>query len=290
MTSSGQVFDLGYQPYDGDRLGRPATRSAIMRDGLRRVAGLRRKARRKILPWSLAAIAILPAVVFLALSVIIGEALDTEDFFGPVQYFSFNAFFTLIFVAFASAELMVPDRIYGTLQVYASRPLSTVDYLVARSGALVAVVLGFLFIPQLLLWLGEAAVSSDGFLSYLVDHLDVLWKAALASLVYMAASAPIALLVAALAAKASYSAGIFLGGIFIANGLSAGLVDADFPVFGLLSVGDHPGYVTDWIFDTSSETWIPERAGFDAWVSLAVIAVVAVACGFLLLRRYRRLM
>ena len=101
----------------------------MVRDGLRRVAGLRRKARRKILPWSLAAIAVLPAVVFLALSVIIGDALDTEDFFGPVQYFSFNAFFTLIFVAFASAELMVPDRIYGTLQVYASRPLSTVDYL-----------------------------------------------------------------------------------------------------------------------------------------------------------------
>lgn len=290
MTSSGQVFDLGYQPYDGDRLGRSGPRSAMGRDGLRRVAGLRRKARRKILPWGLAAIAILPALVFLALSVIIGDALETDEFFGPVRYFIFNSFFTLIFVAFAAGELMVPDRIYGTLQVYASRPLSVVDYLVARSGALAAVTLGFLFIPQLFLLFGQAAVSSDGFLSYLVDHLDVLWKSAAASVVYMASAAPLALLVAALAAKTSYAAGIFLGSVFIASGVSEGLVNADFPVFGLLSIGDHPGYVADWIFDTSSEEWVPEQAGFDAWISLAVIVVVAVACAFFIVRRYRRLM
>ncbi len=138
--------------------------------------------------------------------------------------------------------------------------------------------------------LGQAAVSSEGFFTDLLDRSDTLWKAAAASVVYIAAYAPLALFVAALAARTSFSAGIFVGGIFIGNAVSTALVDSDFPVFGLLAINHHPRYVTDWIFDQTSHRWIPQRAGFDPWVSIVVIVVVAVAAAYLVVRRYRRLM
>ena len=58
---TGAVFDLGYKPYEGQRLGRSGAIRTIIKDGVRRVLGLRRKARKKIYPWSMVGLAILPA-------------------------------------------------------------------------------------------------------------------------------------------------------------------------------------------------------------------------------------
>ncbi len=52
---------------------------------------------------------------------------------------------------------------------------------------------------------------------------------------------------------------------------------------------DHPRYVRDWIFGSDLGSYWPERAGFDPWLSLAVIVVVAVAGSAWVYRRYRRL-
>ena len=80
MSSEGTVYDLGYKPYDGENLGRAGSRRAIVWDGVRRVLGLRRRARTKILPWGLMTIALFPAIVFIGIGVIGGEAI-TDDFF-----------------------------------------------------------------------------------------------------------------------------------------------------------------------------------------------------------------
>ena len=106
---SGVVFDLGYQPYDGERFGRQGATRAVYRDGLRRVVGLRRKARRKILPALLAVVALAPAAFFVAFGLLTGDLIeDDENFFGAAEYFSFNATVTLLFVALAASELLLP--------------------------------------------------------------------------------------------------------------------------------------------------------------------------------------
>ena len=68
MTNRGVVYDLGYAPHEGPRLGRSGAIVATIKDGVRRVLGLRRRARKKILPWGLFAVAFLPAVAFIGLS------------------------------------------------------------------------------------------------------------------------------------------------------------------------------------------------------------------------------
>ena len=66
----------------------------------------------------------------------------------------------------------------------------------AWAASMAAVVFGFVWVPHLVLLIGRAWTSSDGFGDYLVGNLDVLWETALATLVYIAAYGAIAFLVA----------------------------------------------------------------------------------------------
>lgn len=286
--AEGVVFDLGYQRHEGPRLGRRGALRALVYDGLRRVFGLRRKLRRKVMPFLLVAIAVLPALFFVAIGVIAGEFDASATLFGHPEYFDLTGAIALVFCALAAAELLVPDRSAGTLAVYASRPLTTLDYLAGRAAALAAVVLGFLYLPHVVLFFGRAWVSPRGFGTHVVDNIEILWQTALGSAVYMVAFAAPAFLVAAFSSRIAVSAGVYLGVMTISGPTSRALVDAGFDPLGLTALQHHPGYVKDWIMGSSTRTWIPEDAGFDAWASLAVIAVATAAAFAVVVARYRR--
>lgn len=285
--AEGVVFDLGYKPHDGPRLGRSGARRALIKDGLRKVLGLRRKARRKVLPAILMSIAVMPALFFTAFAVVAGEFDVSETIFGHTDYFDLNGSMALIFVALASSELLIPDRIHGTMSVYASRPLTTPDYVAGRAGALAIVVFGFLWIPHLVLFIGRAWVSSQGLGSYVIDHSELLWQTALVSLIYFVAYTSIAFLVAAFSKRTAVAAGVYIG-IVMLSGATAALVDSGYKVFGLAAVLDHPGYVKDWILGGGTNDWIPYHAGMEPVMSLAVIVVLAVVAGLVVNGRYRR--
>ena len=286
--AEGVVFDLGYRPHEGERLGRSGARRALYKDGVRRVLGLRRKARRKVFPIALIGTALLPALFFVALGVITGEFDQAATLFDHPQYFDLTGSMALVFIALASGELLIPDRVHGTLQVYASRPLTTIDYLIGRAAALATVVIGFLWLPHVVLFLGRAWVSSEGFGSYVTAEAEVLLTTLLASVGYFAAFAPLAFAVASVSKRASLAAGVFLGIVTISGPTSAALVDAGFPSMGLFSLQHHPGYVKDWIMSSSTHSWIPERAGYEPILSVAVILTVAVASWLVVLFRQRR--
>lgn len=286
---TGVVFDLGYQPHDGPRLGRGAVLAAMLRDGLRRVLGLRRRARRKVLPWTLILLAMLPVTFFVAIGVVIGELAEDADLFGHARYFEMTGAIALVFIALACAELLVPDREHGTLAVYASRPLTTPDYLAGRAIAVTVLVTAFLYVPNLVLHLGRAWVGGEGFGTYLTGNMDVLWETALASLGYVAAFVPLGFAVAAYANRTAVAAGILIGVVTVSGPATAALVDTGFEPAALLALQHHPGYVKDWILGADVHRWIPERAGYEPVVSLAVMVAVALAAAALVTRRYRRL-
>lgn len=284
--AEGIVFDLGWRPHDGPRLGRAGARRALYRDGLRRVLGLRRRARRKVFPFAMLAIALLPALFFVAFGVIAGEFDQAATLFGHSQYFDLTGALVLIFTALASSELLVPDRVHGTLAIYASRPLTTADYVGMRAASLATVVFGFLWLPHVVLFLGRAWVN--GFGSYVTENAEILWQTALSSVVYFAAYAPLGFLVAAFSKRTSLAAGVFLGVVTISSAATRGLIEAGFDIMGIFAFQHHPGYVKDWIMDSSTHQWIPEDAGFDPSVSLLVIIVVALLAGFVVYARQRR--
>lgn len=294
---TGAVYDLGYVPYDGPRTGRRGAIQATVRDGVQRVLGIRRRPRKKILPWVLIALAITPAIVFVGFAFLSSNfSPDVESpFASHADYFTLVGTVVFLFVALAAPELLITDRTEGVLSIYSSRPLRADDYIWARAGGLVLVMLVFLLIPHALMYLGFAGLSSSGFADSLIDDLDKIPKILAAAAGYIAAYAPPALLIAAFAKRKAIAAGIFLAGIPILSGIGGALIEAtDVPGHrygGLLALAEHPSHVRDWIFGRGTgRDLTPALAGFDPWVSLAVILGVAVVSLGIVVFRYRRLM
>jgi ABC-2 type transport system permease protein len=287
--AEGAVFDLGYRTFEGERRGRSWVMRAVFRDGLRRVLGLRRRTRRKVLPVMLITTAVMPALFFVGMSVIAGQFDASVEFFGHAQYFGLTGTIALIFTALAAGELLVPDRSGGVLAVYASRPLTSDDYLVGRGAALAALVFSFMYLPHLVLFLGRAWVSEAGFLSTVSGNLDTLWQTAAASAVYLLAFAPPALVIAAYSKRSAISAGIVLGAFTVSNPIAEALANQEgLRFFSLLALPQHPGFVKDWIMGVDTNQWVPGTAGFGPVVSLAVIVGIALVSVAALVIRYRR--
>ncbi len=293
-TDQGAVFDLGYVPHDGPRLGRGAAIRATIRDGLRRVLGLRRRARKKVLPFLLIAISLLPAVGlvgFLFLSTTLTEAdLTDTPFASHANYFDIVAGPVLIFSALAAPALLISDREDGVLAVYSSRPLSAYDYLLARGAALAIVVGGFMVLPQTLLYIGFSSLGGEGFAANLLEGGGDYLRSLAASVFYALAYGMPALLVATFARRIGVATGAYLGLMFGAGVFSRVLVDAGNDWAAWLAIGDHPHVVRDWLFGRTTPTLIPVDAGLDSWASLLVIVVITLATGLITDRRYRGLL
>ncbi len=297
MTERGVVFDLGYTPHEGERNGRRGAIATMYRDGLYRVFGVHRRARKKIFPWLLVVFAILPAVVFVGFAFLMSTfAPEAESPFGShAEYFGITASVVLLFVALGAPELLIPDRREGVLAVYSSRPLRPDDYVGARAASLITVIAGFMLIPQILMYVGFAALSSDGFFKALGTNAEEIPKILAAAAVYALAYAPVGLLVSTIASRKAAATGIFFGIVLIGTALAAALVEATgvpgHRYAALLGIGEHPAHVSDWIFGrVGSSDLIVANNGFDPWISLAVILLVAGVSSAFVVWRYRRLM
>lgn len=292
---SGTVYDLGYVPHAGDRLGRSGAVRAIVADGLRRTMGIRRKARRKIFPWLMAGIAFIPALVFIGLAFFVETFTPGFDspFGSHADYFALAGVPTFVFAALAAPELLVGDRIDGVLAVYSSRPISPRDYVLARLGTLAVLVIAFTLIPQTIMYVGFAALSPDGFVSGLVDNLDQVWPIVATSTAFFAGWGTIAFLISVYTNRMTTARALFLGGLVGSIGLVTELArSAAFPgsrFAALAGFLDHPFTVRDAVFDVGGDTAI-RNADFAAWVAVPVLVALVALAIVLPIRRYRRLM
>ena len=291
------ILDRGYRNYRGPRTGRLGAMRAVVKEGYRRVLGLRRKAKRKLFPWALIALALGSAAVLVAIEWVSSSlpvSLDTSSLFPRYAgYFDFISYVALLFAAFTGPLLLVPDRTQGVLNVYFSRPLRVRDYLVAKGATFAAVILSFWLVPQLLTHLGYAALSPAGFLSYLRETTDILWKVPAAALVYFTLHASLAFVAASFAKRVGTAAAGFIA-VLLGLNLVAALFQETSSASGarwtsLLALEQHPRYVRDWIFDLESSITIPAQAGFGPEASLMVVIGLAVVSVLLVGRRYRRL-
>lgn len=291
------IVDRGYRHYEGIRTGRRGAMAAIVREGYRRVLGLRRKARRKVLPWFLIVLALLSVVILIAITWVesrLPTPLETADLLPRYGgYFDFISVIALLFSAYVGPELLIPDRTQGVLNVYFSRPLSVGDYLIAKVFAYAAIMMSFWLVPQTIFHLALAGLSPDGFLGYLSSTTDILWKIPLAALVFFVTHASLALLIASFLNRVGAAAGVFLAGLLGLNIVAVFFLEAtEAPGTRwatLLAIEQHPRYIRDWIFDIDSLRYIPERAGFGPGISLLVVGGLVVLSISTLFWRYRRL-
>lgn len=291
---TGVVFDLGYKPYEGDRLGRTGAIKAMLKDGLRRSFGIRRKARKKIYPFLLVAFALVPAIVFVGLAFLVSSfnPLGEESpFGGHAQYISLSGAVIILFVASAAPNLLIPDREEGVLAVYSSRPLTAWDYVVGRVGALGAVAAMFFIVPNLIMYLGFAALDDAGFASALINNSDDLLKIIVTMFAYVIGYGAPALLIATYARRTGPAVGVYLGVIFISANFAE--LFANLNITGsrygtLVSVLQHPEVVRNWVFDQPQSDIPMASVGFEPWVSVVFILAVGAIAMYFMARRYRQ--
>ena len=164
----GDIYDLGYQAYDGPRLGRRSAFGALFRNALRACYGIGRGGRAKIVPIALGGLAVLPAVLAVGISALAaqapggaGAALDNAS---PVRFDSYHGLIVVLVILFAAAqgpELFGRDQRYGVLPLYFSRVLTRVDYALAKTGGLWVALFLLIALPQVILLFGRIFVAPD---------------------------------------------------------------------------------------------------------------------------------
>lgn len=175
MTATGRVYDRGYRPYEGRLGGRRAAVAALWRASVRRALGIRRSWRQKLFPWVLLAVVSVPAVVNVGVAYLArGTTADDIEIITYREYVGVSTAL-LVFVGITAPDIICPDRRNRFLPLLFARPLTGRDYVLAKVGAIAAIVFAFGFIPQAVLFVGQLLVS-DAALAYLTDNAAVLWQ------------------------------------------------------------------------------------------------------------------
>lgn len=290
---TGAVYDRGYRPYDGVRGGRNASRAALFRGTLRRALGIRRTWRQKVAPFVLLGIAVVPAIVNVGVKYLTRNTPASDIEFITYREYVGVSNALLVFVALTAPDIMCPDRRQRVLPLLFARPLTGVDYVVAKVGAMASILFAFSFIPQLILFVGQMLVSDDGALRYLRDNAEVLWQipaaVALLSLLYAAIGVAIASLTSRRIIAGASTIGLFL----VTSIVSAILVGGDERSFnegsaaGLLNLAGLPLHLRDVIFlghvDPEGPLGGVPNAGL---LAVGVFILVVGACLGTLLYRY----
>jgi hypothetical protein len=290
--ATGAVYDRGYRPYEGPRGGQRAATFALYRASIRRALGIRRSWRQKVAPFTLLAIVTVPAIVNVGIAYVtrnqIGERVEIITY---REYVGVSSAL-LVFVAITAPDILCPDRRQRVLPLLFARPLTGNDYVLAKVGALFSILFAFSFLPQVVLFVGQALVSNSA-LDYTRDNADVLWKVpvavALLALFYSVLGAAIA----SLTSRRIVAGASFIG-LFLVSSITAGILVGDVEqkatgsAAALINVLGLPLYLRDLVFlgqiDPESPLKGVVNGGLYAVIAYAVALTVGIA---VLLRRYR---
>jgi ABC-2 type transport system permease protein len=289
MTSGpAEVFDLGYQGYEGERTGRWARRQAIWRDGIRISLGLGRGAGAKIAPWLLLGLALVPIVVLVVVSAFVGPAESSDDFELPSysDYYEWAMVPLGLFAAVVAPLLICPDRRDGVLALYAARPITLLDYVGARWAAFLTVALAAAWLPEAILFVWNALDAKEPG-TFLTDNWDVVPRFLAAGAVVATLLTTLALFVASFATRRAYASVAMLAVLFIGSAIG-GIAEEDFSgsladAFTLASIPQALTDVVHWIF--GDEVDRPVSGG----IALLWLVGLTAALALLLVRRTKRL-
>ena len=144
------------------RRGVGTSMAALTRHSARRILGLRRPLRYKLLPLVFAGIAYLPAIGFLALAALLPGEIAGQVVPAPEDFYGSILFAVILFTALAGPQVLCPDRRHRTLGLILASPLDRTTYLVASAGALVGVLFVVTLGPPLVGQVGLALLDVPG--------------------------------------------------------------------------------------------------------------------------------
>jgi ABC-2 type transport system permease protein len=291
------IHDIGYRHYEGQRLGRPAILRALFVQNLRSAYGLGRTAKSKVMPFALLTVMLLPALILEIILIVarsqpeMGATFDNQ----LLDYGQYPAVLQAaigIFLAAQAPVLFSRDLRFRTITLYFSRPLTRLDYVIAKYFALVAALMILMVAPLLLMYAGgllaklPAGPQTTGLLKGLVGVL-------LFALVF----AGIGSLISSLTARRGFGVAAIItvltvsyGGVNAVAGIASAFENEGVAGYlALLSPVTLVAGVQNILFDTpfSGAQAPPDGALAGTVFVLALLAFIGGCFGLLLLR-YRK--
>ena len=220
----GAIYDLGYQGYEGSRLGRAYALWSLYLLSVRNSFGIGRGA----LPKALAFTLVLLAHALAIIQLILGAVLPVDEFelVRPHEYYQLIHFILVLFVAAIASDLVGNDRRARTLALYFSRPIERDDYALAKIAALSSTLLALTIAPQVLLFAGNALGAADG-LDWVRDNADDVPRVVGSGLILCVTFGAIGILVASYAERRAFSL-ISVVAIFFLSFTVVGIVISQF--------------------------------------------------------------
>jgi ABC-2 type transport system permease protein len=313
MTApEGQIFDLGYQRYDGPREGRMRARKALFVNGIRTSFGIGRGALSKVLPILFFGAVMTPALILALIAATIDQlGGPVPDIPGPADYYQIVSVILFIFSAIIAPELLCSDRRNGVISLYMVRPLSATDYVIGRWAAFFVVSLVFIYAGQALLQVGLILGAPEP-LEYFKDNWSDIPRFLAAGVVIALITTTIPLAVASFTNRRAY-ASAFVIGLFILSSVVAEILvecpdehngagppiqlesceplTGDFAKYaGLIAIGRTPIHVSDMIFDKDNDSELSvEVAKLNDGIPILWYLFVTIVPGIILWQRYRRI-
>jgi ABC-2 type transport system permease protein len=286
---NGVIHDIGYQTYDGPRLGRRTIALALCWHSLRSAFGIGRGAKAKIIPVLTFAIMCAPAVinaVIMALGRSHGRVVSYDAYVGPLR-----VLVLVVFIAAQAPELVSRDLRSRVLPLYFARPIRRPDYPLAKFAAFTLALLAVIDIPVLLLYVGTIMQSHGG---------AAIWAQTRAAVL-----APVGLALASVSGRRAFSTGSVAIFLFMTWTLttvltkivqstgphgtgarlsSAAQVSAAEHLFGLISPFTVVDGVRQWLGGTSHGI-VADPGGFGLAYGVTLLAFCGVSLAALV-RRY----
>ncbi|HET9200365.1 MAG TPA: ABC transporter permease subunit [Dehalococcoidia bacterium] len=300
---AGAIYDLGYRHYDGERRGYGAVLWTLYVDSLRIAFGFGRKFVYKIVPLTLLAIAVVPALIALGIASVVGDDLTPYRY---DNYYGVVAVAIALYCATIAPDLVGRDLRNRTLPLYISRGITRLDYIAVKIAALVSATLLFSLVPQALLFAGNTLAARNA-ATYVSENLEAIPQIVLSALAIGVLLGSLAVAFSAYTTNRAYATGGFVALIILSTAVAnivfeavegsaaGGSLDAggDTSAWGyvlLLGIFDVMEGVTEFIFNTQPD---PDESRADAdfwegWYVISLLAMTGVAI-FLTVRRYRRL-
>jgi len=282
--AAGNIYDLGYRNYEGERLGRPYAFYSLYVHTLRSAFGLGRRTSSKIMPFALAIIAFIPAVIQLGIAALVPTDFDV---YKAENYYSYIQTVLVLFCAAVAPELVCRDQANRTLSLYFSRSLKRRDYALARFAGLATALLVLTLGPQALLFTGNVVASSDG-LGYLGDNAVDILPIVLSGVAIAVLMGSISLAIASQSSRRAYAAVTIIALFLLAGAIIEVTLNVSDGSLARNMIFLSPLHVmigmTRWLFDVPMDGELALADRPRASYALAVVVIAGLALWVLDLR------
>lgn len=157
--SDARIADRGYRRYEGQRAGVRAALTSLALHTARRLLGLRRSLRYKLVPIAVLVIAFGASAVVLGMAALLPDVVLEQVLPSVGVFLGFLGTLITLFAALISPQALCPDRRERMLGLYLSSPLDRDTYLLGKFLAVTGVMLTVTLGPSLVVVIGYLSLD-----------------------------------------------------------------------------------------------------------------------------------